>query len=169
MPDDDSELARRALAIAYALGTATAGEKAEARRMDDQGAPVFWRQVARLGIGKGQEAEWLRYTRLVALLTPASATESIHQASRYLGAALAEKGVSERPKLSEQRLARMLAARGLARDDALERAIRMLARARPKLDVISLARFALNQDGNALARSYYQQLDHSQSEATAYV
>ena len=163
MPEDDSELARRALAIAHALGTATAGEKAEARRMDDHGAPVFWRQVARLEIGKGQEAEWLRYTRLVALMTPASAVGSVHQTGRYLGTVLAEA------KWSEHRLARMLAARGPARDDSLERAIRMLARARPRLDVISLARFALGQDGNALARSYYQQLDHSQSEATENV
>jgi len=158
----DDNLARQSLAIAAAIGVASSGEKAEARRMDAGGAPVFWRQVARLGISQFQEPQWLHFARLVAILTPSSAQTSIHQNGRQLGAALAGAG------LSEPRFARLLAARGPARLNALERAVRMLARAHPTLDVVSLASFVFDRDGNALARSYYQRLDHSEIERTEH-
>lgn len=155
MPDDEDILARRAVAIATALAVSGPGEKAAARRMDENGSPVFWRQVARLGLSPDEEPRWLRFTRLVALLTPASATRSIHDKDRPLGAALAEAG------FSEQRLARLLAARGDARLDMLERAIRMLARKDRRLDVVSLARVVLRADRRWLARRYYEKLDRS--------
>lgn len=159
MADDPDPTARRALALAHAIAAAGPGEKAEARRMDAEGAPVFWRQVARLGICPQEEADWLRIARLIALMTPASIETSVHDKDRPLGAVLATAG------FSEQRLARLLAARGSARAEALERAIRMIARSRPKLDVVGLARFALNRDGNAAARAYYRELDHQPTEA----
>lgn len=155
MSELDDLTARRALSIAAALATAGAGERAEARRMDGQGAPIFWRQAARLGLPVTQEAQWLRFTRLLALLTPAAATVSIHDPGEKLGAVLAKS------ELSEPRLARLLAARGETRLEALERAIRMVARRHPKMDVVSLARFVLGQGGNALARDYYTQLDRA--------
>lgn len=155
MSDDTEEIARRALSIAAAIAAADPGEKAEARRMDERGAPVFWRQVARLDLPRWREADWLGFTRLVALLTPAAATQSIHDETRPLGAVLADAGFSER------RLARLIAARGPARTEALERAIRMIARDRPRLDVIDLARAALDRHGNRLARDYYARLDHT--------
>jgi hypothetical protein len=65
----------------------------------------------------------------------------------------------DKPALSEQRLARLLAARGDARLDALERAVRALARHRPGVDVPSLAWAVLNEDPRALARAYYARLD----------
>lgn len=160
MHDDDGNLARQAVAIAAAIGVASSGDKAEARRMDAAGAPVFWRQVARLGIPKFQEPKWLHFARLVAILTPASARTSIHQKGRTLGAALADAAVSE------SRVARLLAARGPARFVSLERAVRMLARDHPMLDVVSLAYFVFDRDGNAVARNYYHQLDHSEIERT---
>jgi hypothetical protein len=159
MPEDKDELARRALAIAAALAAANPGEKAEARRMADHGAPVFWRQVARLDIPRWQEPGWRQFTRLVALLTPASRDRSIHDNEHPLGAALAEA------KFSEQRFARLLAARGTARDEALERAIRMIARSVPGLDVVDLARAIFRpEDASHLARTYYRQVDQSQIE-----
>jgi CRISPR type I-E-associated protein CasB/Cse2 len=159
MPEDKDELARRALAIAAALAAANPGEKAEARRMADHGAPVFWRQVARLDIPRWQEPGWRQFTRLVALLTPASRDRSIHDNEHPLGSALAEA------KFSEQRFARLLAARGTARDEALERAIRMLARSVAGLDVVDLARAIFwPEDAGRLARAYYKQQDHSQIE-----
>lgn len=160
MSEEQGELARRALSIAAALGVADPGEKAAARRMNGQGAPVFWRQVARLGIPWREEEGWLLFTRMVAVLTPASAEGSIHEAQRPLGAVLADEG------FSEQRLARLLAARGDARVEALERAIRMIARSRPRLDVIDIARAVHGQGGNRLARDYYTRLDHSPTEET---
>lgn len=158
-PDKDDRLASRALTIATALAAAGPGEKAAARRMGPEGAPVFWRHIAQLALYPSEERAWLQITRLIALMTPSTAATTIHTRARPLGAALAEA------RLSEQRLARLLAARGPARDDALERAIRLLARDGGGIDVISLARFALGRDGNATARTYYQQLDHTRSEA----
>lgn len=161
MSKPDSETARRALAIATALAAADPGDKAEARRMGPAGSALFWRQVARLGIPAGQEADWLLFTRLVALMTPASRNTSIHEPGRALGAALADAG------LSEARLARLLAARGPSRDDALERAIRMMARKGGDVDVTDLARAILwPGDISRLARSYYHQLDHVKDEDT---
>lgn len=161
MSKPDSETARRALAIAAALAAADPGNKAETRRMGDAGSALFWRQVARLDIPEGQEANWQLFTRLVALMTPASRATSIHDPKRALGAALADAG------LSEARLARLLAARGPSREAALERAIRMMARKGGGLDVTDLARAILwPDDTSRLARSYYHQLDHVKDEDT---
>lgn len=172
MSEEQDELARRALAIAAALGAADPGDRAAARRMDGQGAPVFWRQVARLGLPRREEEGWLRFTRLVAILTPAGAQSSIHEAGRPLGAVLADGGDARKrlgteasPFVSEQRLARLLAARGATRADALERTIRMIARSRPRLDVVSLARAVHGQD-SGLARAYYTRIDQTPTEET---
>jgi CRISPR type I-E-associated protein CasB/Cse2 len=152
MADPENKTARRALSIAAALAATTPGEKAEARRMDAAGSPLFWRQAARLELPQSQEAMWLRFTRMVALMTPAGRDISIHDDGRPLGAALADA------KLSEQRFARLLAARGATRDDALERAIRMLARTGKGLDVTDLANAILWPDETSrLARTYYRQ------------
>lgn len=155
----ESETARRALAIAAALASADPGDKAETRRMGSGGSAFFWRQVAHLDIPPAQEAMWLQFSRLVALMTPASRYQSIHDPSRPLGAAMAETG------LSEQRFARLLAARGAARGDALERAVRMMARKVTGLDVTHLAWAILRPDETSrLARAYYKQLDHVKAE-----
>lgn len=163
MSDDNDDVASRALGIAGALAHADPGERAAARRMGPVGAAIFWRLVARLGIAPQDEEKWRRITKLLALLTPASTTESVHADGRYIGAVLADGGDAqarlEKPMLSEQRLARLLAARGQARLDALERAVRALARNRPKVDVPSLAWAVLNNDARAIARSYYTRLD----------
>lgn len=159
MSTPDSETARRALAIAAALAAADPGDKAEARRMGPSGGALFWRQVSRLGIPQAQEPAWRLFTRLVALMTPASRDRSIHDAKLPLGAAMAEAG------LSEQRFARLLAARGSTRDDALERAIRMMARKVTGFDVTDLAGAILwPENTGRLARTYYQQTDHSKAE-----
>ncbi len=150
-------LARRALSIAEALARATRGEKAEARRMDASGAPVFWRQVARLAIAPHEEARWMQFARLVALMTPSSRETSIHGPVK-LGAALARAG------FSEQRLARLMAARGQAREEALERAIRMLARKTDTLDVPDLAGVIFWPETSRLARSYYIETEQLPAE-----
>ncbi|ETD81601.1 hypothetical protein U716_10560 [Rhodobacter capsulatus B6] len=130
---------------------------------------MFWRQVAHLGITPGQEALWLRFTRAIALLTPATETDTIHISGRKLGAVLADGGNAgapiggdaAKPVISEQRLARLLCMRGEARAEALERMIRMISRARPRLDVVSLAWAFLNPSSDRLARDYYTRPDHS--------
>lgn len=159
MSQPESETARRALSIAAAIAAADPGEKADARRMGPEGCALFWRQVVRLGITAAQEAPWLAFTRLVALMTPASRDRSIHDAGRPLGATMAEAG------LSEQRFARLLAARGAARADALERVTRMMARKVPGVDVRDLAQAILwPADTSHLARRYYEKTDHVKPE-----
>ncbi|MGM0584279.1 MAG: type I-E CRISPR-associated protein Cse2/CasB [Pseudomonadota bacterium] len=161
--DSSNEVAKRAMSIAAALAAADPGERAAARRMGREGAPVFWRLAARLGIAPGEEDLWLRFTRMAALLTPATATESIHEPGRTLGAVLADGGNAagplDMPAYSELRFARLLAARGVARLEALERAVRTLAQGGARLDVVSLAWAALNPDGRRIARDYYRRLD----------
>lgn len=160
---DNDEVARRALAIAGALARADPGERAAARRMGPRGAAVFWRLVAQHGIVPKEEEKWRRITKFLALLTPTGATDSVHQSRRDFGAVLADGGDErarlDKPALSEQRLARLLAARGQSRLEALERAVRALARNRPKVDVPSLAWAVLNDDTRAIARAYYARLD----------
>ena len=168
---DNDDVAGRARAIATALAHADPGERAAARRMGPEGAAVFWRIVARQAIAPYEEERWRRITKMLALLTPASATESVHETGRYFGAVLADGGDArarlEKPALSEQRLARLLAARGQKRLDALERAVRALARNRPKVDVPSLAWAVLNNESRALARAYYTRLDRRADSDTA--
>lgn len=167
MADDTDSVNRRALAIGKAIAKAGAGDKAAARRMDDAGAPIFWRLAAAHRIGRAEERRWCLYVKCIALLTSAARTDSIHDAQRPLGAVLADGGDRtghlDRPFLSELRLARLLAARGPARLAALERAVRALARQRPKLDVTSLAWAILNDDPGAVARDYYRRLDRAAS------
>ena len=169
MSDLKCDVALRALRIAKELVQAESGERAVARRMEAEGAPVFWRMASRFRIGRNEEEEWRRITKALALLTPANAAESIHEEGRDFGAVLADGGAVhdrlQRPFYSEQRLARLLAARGAARLDALERAVRMLARVRPRVDVPSLARAYLNVDSQMIARAYYRRLDRRQESS----
>lgn len=163
MLDDNDDVAHRALSIAGALAHADPGERAAARRMGPEGAAVFWRLVARHGIAPNEEEKWRRIIKFLALLTPAGATASVHEPGRQFGAMLADGGDArawlEKPVLSEHRLARLLAARGQSRLDALERAVRALARNRPRVDVPSLAWAVLREDSRAIARAYYTRLD----------
>jgi len=163
MPDTENEVARRALKIAQELVRVGGGEKAAARRMAKEGAPVFWRMVSRLGIERNEEEKWRRITKALALLTPSGATESVHENGRKFGTVLADGGDAhsrlDKPFCSEQRLARLLAARGAARLDAMERVVRRMARGYQRIDVPSLAWAYLNEDARMIVRAYYRRLD----------
>lgn len=163
MPEPSEPVGARACAIAAALAVADSGDRAAARRMGPEGSAFFWRMVARHGIARSEEEKWRRITRMLALLTPASATKTVHQPGRKLGAVLADGGAEtarlDKPALSEPRLARLLAARGPARLEALERAVRALARQQPHIDAASLAWAVLREDGRDIARDYYARLD----------
>ncbi len=174
MSKPESETARRALAIAAALAAADPGDKAAARRMRDAGSTLFWRQVTRLGIPEGQEADWRLFTRLVALMTPASREKTIHNETRHFGAVLADGGEplkalntpDAKPFLSEGRFARFLAARGSARHESLERMVRMLSRRGPELNVVTLAHAVIGWSDDRLAAAYYKRIDQSQTKDT---
>ncbi|ATI43030.1 hypothetical protein CBW24_14130 [Pacificitalea manganoxidans] len=158
-----SDVASRALTIAQALAHASTRERAETRRMGDEGAPFFWRMPARLGLRPDEERAWLVFTRMAALLTPSTATATFHDRNRPLGAVLADGGAPggrlEQPVVSEARLARLLAARGDLRLSALERAVRAICRETRALDAASLAWAVINPDGRQIARDYYRRLD----------
>lgn len=165
MSNSDKIVRERALAIASALAHGSNGDRATARRMGPEGAPVFWRMAARFELTPAETPGWRAITKGLALLTPASASQSIHQDKRWFGAVLADGGDPmarlEKPVFSETRLARLLASRGEARRVALERAVRALAHKGITLDVPSLAWAYLNENGQDIARRYYQRLDHS--------
>ena len=96
MLDTNIDVGGTALAIAAELARASPGERADARRMNAGGAPLYWRMVARRGIARADEEKWRRITRMLAMLTPASATRSIHGKGRALGAVLADGGDTAR-------------------------------------------------------------------------
>lgn len=97
MSDRLNPVGSRALAIASALAHASGGEKAAARRMGPEGAPIFWRMAARYDMSPNEEPAWRSITKALALLTPANATESIHAGGRKFGAVLADGGDAKRP------------------------------------------------------------------------
>lgn len=186
-PEQKSEPARLDDTI-YAVGQALAGldpgPLAELRRMslesDAVGAPYFWRLAARYDFGANDRLRtWARTVQLMAILTDKGAAEeksSPHDKSRGLGSALCDGGdpgwgdgkVTLRPMLSEQRFARLLAAKGPMRHDLTERAVRALAANKPPgagLNCTDLAWFLLFPDNPAharkLARDYYARLDRA--------
>ena len=80
--DPRNDVAWRALAIASVIAAADPGERAAARRMGESGCQLFWRQAARLGIAAHDQARWHTFTRLTALLTPSTVTNSIQLSTR---------------------------------------------------------------------------------------
>ena len=161
--------------VARALQHASPGDLAAVRRMRDDGAaPLFWRMASRHGeIGRRRD-DWAAIVRILALLTPTGAQEAraaLHDRDRHLGTVLCDGGdrhwSDDRPMLSEQRLARLLAARDDQRRSALERAARMLARSRPPGPLVNVAEIAwavLNPSGSSrIAQDYYARLDRAQN------
>ena len=173
----DSDLVNRtAVAAAHALHVLQPGPLADLRRMEPEaGSPAFWRLAAQhpgtIGL---KPLEWAEIIRILAILTPKGPPENrppLHDASRPFGAVLCDGGdpgwSGDRPVLSEIRLAQLLAARGLARIDALTRSARMLARSRPAaagLDVRGIAWTVLDPKGSArIAEHYYRRLDRAEA------
>ncbi|MDB2552479.1 hypothetical protein N9X71_07890 [Paracoccus sp. (in: a-proteobacteria)] len=173
--DGENGVDRAALAIAAALQHASPGELAAMRRMrDDTGAPLFWRLTARHAEIDRRPQAWIAIARMLALLTPTGQPEDrpgLHDPRRPLGAVLCDGGdrawSGSQPMLSEQRLARLLAARGKARGVALERALRILANRRspgPLVNVPDIAWAVLNPKGGHIAKDYYGRLDHAAAD-----
>ena len=179
----ETSLSNTIAAIGNTLAELDPGALAELRRKpadeNDQRPAYFYRLVARHGISKRQEDSWVRIIRIMAILTAKGAPDgkkSPHSGSskddwRGLGTALCDGGDpkwgrGERAFISEQRFARLLAAKGEARAGLMERAARALATKKPVgtgVDCTQLARFLLWPDdpgpARALARDYYARLD----------
>lgn len=171
-PLDTGALARE---IAAMLRRLEPGPLAGLRRMDDKGAPAFWRLAARHPAITRDINAWRAITRMLAILTPKGRPEDrptvAHQVP--LGRALCDGGdPGWRPRdvmapegvVSERRLASFLATRGADRPVALERLTRALARSLPADCQISPADLAFAvlvpaDPQNRIARDYYTRLD----------
>jgi CRISPR system Cascade subunit CasB len=148
-------------------------------------APYFYRLAAKHDlVGRPErEKRWARIVQLMAILTEKGRDEdkrSPHTPAttdnhwRRLGTALCDggdaswppTGETPRPMLSEDRLARLLAAKGEMRASLLERAVRMLAARKPAgagVNCTDIARFLLQPDEQGpvsdIARAYYRRFD----------
>lgn len=181
--------------IGRTLASLDPGALAELRRLslegDEPGAPYFWRLAARHDFGGGDRLRtWARIVQIMAILTDKGAPEgkrSPHEAAskengwRGFGHALCDGSdtawgigtANPRPMLSEQRLARLLAAKGMMRNDLVERAVRALAANKPPgaavncTDIARLLLFPDNPDhARKLARDYYARLDRATRAGT---
>ena len=167
------------------------GPLAELRRMGrETGAPAFWRLVAKHPdtIGRQDRQEpWMAIIRILAILTPKGQGrrllaasggtpelhEPLHNSGRRLGAVLCDggdpswpgEGGTPRPMLSEQRLAKLMAARGPQRAVLLKHAAQMISANRQDVGV-NVADIALvllrPADGRRLAEPYYLRLDRAE-------
>ena len=157
---------------------------------DDWGAPYFHRLAARHDLRGNQSHEraWARIVQIMAILTEKGRNEGKHsphtsrtqESRRGLGTALCDggdrswpqPGKSPSPLFSEQRLARLLAAKGEMRATLMERTARMLAAKKPAstgIDCVGIADFLLRPDHpdpvRRIARDYYARLDRAQYSA----
>ena len=147
------------------------GALARLRRMPEDGAvPEFWR------LGLPDRSEWIVIARILAMLTDRGEPElrgTLHCNNMRFGQLLCDGGnaswrANDRPLLSEQRLAQLLAARDTIRRELMIRAARALsAKHGPKLkvNVTDIAWAILDPNNNGLiAKPYYQRLDRAAAE-----
>lgn len=188
-PETHAAAAIDAAAMLQHLGP---GPLAELRRMDPEtGAPAFWRLVARHPgtIGRrDKQDQWIEIIRILAILTPKGERRpsggdpalpgNLHDSRRRLGAVLCDggdpspswpgEGGTPRPMLSEERLAKLMAARGHQRAVLLTHAAQMIVRSRQDIGV-NVSDIALTllrpADGRRLAEQYYLRLDRAEQAA----
>ena len=185
MPNPDAHsVDRAAIAAAYMLEKLEPGPLAELRRMNiSAGAAGFWRLAAQHPDTINNSLEdWMSIVRILALLTPKgdpAKRKPLHDAKRRLGEVLCDGGDPNwpdsnppRPVLSEQRLARLMAARGRQKGVLLHRAVSAISRTRQQdsgLNVTDIAWILLDSDigrtGRRIAEHYYRRLDRAERNA----
>lgn len=141
-------------------------------------APYYWRWKHRFGWPDSQDTAWATIIACMAILTAKGRDPqkpSPHRRATAFGKVLCDGGDPEwqthrplRPLVSEQRLARMLNARGEARNRALLRIARTLAGRAVALNCEDLANFLLRQDADwpaqRIANAYYARLDAAERQ-----
>lgn len=182
MPNPDTHsVSRVAIAAAHMLERLEPGPLAELRRLDTSaGAAGFWRLAAQHPAAINNNLEdWMAIVRILAILTPKgdpAERKPLHDAKRRLGEVLCDGGDLNwpdsnppRPVLSEQRLARLMAARGKQRGVLLRRAMSAVSRTRQRdsgINVVDIAWTLLDSDigrtGRRIAESYYRRLDRAE-------
>lgn len=135
------------------------GSAAALRRgpLSGAGAAAFWKLLARYS-PNGDELKWATLIQAIAILTPKGRNPdkgSAHQREPSMGQALFKA------RVSELRLARLLAAPPNQRSDFVVRTCRRLARTEFKrFDLVRLGQFVLSGDNTPvarrIAREYYR-------------
>ncbi len=158
-PTTTPSLANVIPALARAVATLDPGSAAALRRgpLSGAGAAAFWNLLARYS-PDGDEHKWAALIQAIAILTPKGrkpGKDSAHHGELSMGKALHEAHVSE------QRLARLLAAPPHQRSELLVRTCRRLARTDFKrFNLITVGQFLLSSDNSPaarrIARDYYR-------------
>lgn len=162
-PQPDADFGGRIVRLAGGVAGLEPGPAASLRRdpLAGSGSAAFWHLMATNGIypGQPQLERWATVISAISILTPKGRRESgrprpsSHDGANPMGTALYQAGISE------QRLARLLSARGQMRRDLVVRTCRRLAaKETVRFDLRTLARFVLFEDESAarwIARHYY--------------
>lgn len=172
-----SEVGAITLSLSGIMRHMGTGELAALRRIDqDAATPAYWRLAARHEELDRRREQWTPVVQALAILTPKGPADdrgNLHDGKRPFGMVLCDGGDPNwpgegavRPRLSERRLAQLLAARGGQRRVLLLRAVRAVATGRSStmgIDVPSLAWAFLNPNNpGAIAGPYYRRLDREQ-------
>ena len=138
------------------------GSAAALRRgpLAGSGAAAFWKLLADYGIASNLSEQWAAVVQSIAILTAVGQDaggirQSAHDPNRPMGAALYGA------RVSELRLARLLAAKGNMRRDLVVRVCRRLAHdaEHRRFDLRTLVRFIVFDDERTdrhIARDYYR-------------
>ncbi len=158
-----SDFGGKIVQLAGAIGRLDPGPAASLRRdpLAGSGSAAFWHVMARNGIQPRHRhlKRWAAVIQAIAILTPKGRRDSDtpklspHDGAVPMGTALHQAGITE------QRLARLLSARGGMRRDLVVRTCRRLAaKEAVRFDLRTLARFVLSEDESEarwIARHYY--------------
>lgn len=160
----DSDIGGKIVRLAGAISRLEPGPAASLRRdpLAGSGSAAFWSMLAKNGIHPRREElerRWATVIQAIAILTPKGRGDSdrpkpsAHDGAVPMGAALHQLGISQ------QRLARLLSARGEMRRDLVIRTCRRLAaKDAVRFDLRTLAGFVLfehESQARWIARKYY--------------
>ena len=173
-----------ALARIIASPNFSPGDLAQLRRMDPEkrDAPAFWRLMAQQNLFRNEDTErkWALIISGIALMTPRNSSDTniqtAHDGQRPVGRSLFQ---GDNPQATtafyqEQRLNRLLTARGSMLEILLRRMFRMMANAGLTFDWREMAALILNngysepaaeQGRRRIARAYYQAERHQGQSA----
>ena len=159
----DADFGGKIVRLAGGIARLEPGPAASLRRdpLAGSGSAAFWHLMATHGIHPRKRwlKRWAAVTQAIAILTPKGRGDSDshkgspHDGANPMGMALHQAGITE------QRLARLLSARGGMRRDLVVRTCRRLAsKETVRFDLRTLALFVLSEDESAarwIARHYY--------------
>ncbi|MDE2876982.1 MAG: hypothetical protein OXU69_03490 [Gemmatimonadota bacterium] len=164
-PQPDRDFGGKIVRLTGEIGRLPPGPAASVRRdpLAGSGSAAFWHLMATHGIHPRERGleHWAAVTQAIAILTPKGRRDSgnpkpsPHDGANPMGAALYQA------KITEQRLARLLSARGAMRRDLVVRTCRRLAaKEAVRFDLRTLAQFVLSEDEDEsaarwIARHYY--------------